>query len=266
MRALLSVFRIRFMLQIQYRVAAIAGIVTQVFFGWVMVMTYEAFFKNAIGGSPMTFRDTVTYLWLGQGLLGLLPWNGDRDVQKMIRSGDFAYELVRPISIYHLWYARILAQRLAPTSLRALPLFLVVGFLVPAEYRMEGPENFLSGTYFVMTLVASILLGCAISNLITLSVLFTIGDGIERLVPAFVMVLSGMIVPIAYFPDSLQPVIKALPFCGLVDTPYRFYLGLSGDAELIPSLFHQCAWAVALFLAGQFIVSRAIRRTIIQGG
>ena len=66
-----------------------------------------------------------TYIWLGQALLAMLPWNVDRDVRDMIRSGTVAYELLRPLDLYNLWYCRALAWRVAPTLLRAVPLVAV---------------------------------------------------------------------------------------------------------------------------------------------
>ncbi len=82
MRGLIGIFKMRFGLILNYRMAALAGLFTQLFFGFVMVMIYLAFYESGGGEQfPMTLPQTVTYIWLGQGLLGLLPWNGDREVQ-----------------------------------------------------------------------------------------------------------------------------------------------------------------------------------------
>ncbi|MCY3760515.1 MAG: hypothetical protein OXH50_04640 [Gemmatimonadetes bacterium] len=59
---------------LQYRAAALAGMATQLFFGLVIVMVYEAFYVSAAGPMPMTLREVTTYTWLGQAMLGLMPW------------------------------------------------------------------------------------------------------------------------------------------------------------------------------------------------
>ena len=63
----------------------------------------------------MAFAQVASYVWLGQALLAMLPWNVDAEIRAMIRSGAVAYELCRPIDLYGLWFARALAQRTAPT-------------------------------------------------------------------------------------------------------------------------------------------------------
>jgi len=267
MRGLMAIFKMRFGLVLNYRMAAIAGLFTQMFFGFVFVMIFIAFFdSNPNGDYPMTLEQTVSYLWLGQALLILLPWNGDREIMGMIRNGDFAYELVRPIDTYNYWFYRIVAQRIAGTILRAAPLIIMATYLVPAEARMGGPVSLSGLGMFLLTIAISLVLGGAISNIITLSVLFTIGDGIERLVPAVVMLLSGMTIPLAFFPDWSQAILKWLPFSGLVDGPYRFYLGLYTVADLPMVIGHQVMWSALLILLGRYMVTRARQRIVVQGG
>lgn len=267
-KSLRSVLRIRSQLFLQYRMAALAGVITQFFFGFVMIMMYEAFFESPATRvqMPMSLAQTISYIWLGQALLGLLPWNGDREVQGMIRQGDFAYELLRPISLYRLWYYRILAQRLAPTVMKAMPLLLVVLFVLPDPYRLQGPTTFLGFLCFAITLSCSILLGCTISMVTTISALFLIGDGMDRFLPAVVMLFSGMVIPLAFFPEGLQGLFRWLPFSGLVDTPYRFYLGLYSPRELPFFLLLQVGWTIVLMVLGNVMIKKASRRTIIQGG
>jgi hypothetical protein len=99
-RAILSA---RFRMLLQYRAAALAGLWTQIFFGLVLLMIYEAFYRSTMLRQPMTFAEIVTYVWLGQALLAMLPWNADAEIRAMIRSGAVAYELCRPIDLYSLW-------------------------------------------------------------------------------------------------------------------------------------------------------------------
>lgn len=273
MKGLFAIFKMRLGLILNYRMAAIAGIGTQVFFGFVMVMIFQAFYQSTTGTNansggqlPMTLSQTVTYIWLGQGLLGLLPWNGDREIQGMIRNGDYAYELVRPMDMYAYWYYRILAQRIGGTLLRALPVFLVANFVMSDSLKMSGPVNFTGFFYFLAAMVLALFLGGAISNVITISVLFTIGDGIERLLPAIVTIFSGMVIPLAFFPDWAQPILKFLPFSGLVDTPYKFYLGIYGQNQFVSTCIAQGIWLVVLVLFGRFMLHKASKRLIVQGG
>ena len=65
----------------------LAGLWTQIFFGLVMIMVYEAFYRSTDRPQPMTFPQVVSYVWLGQALLALLPWNVDAEVEMQRRGG-----------------------------------------------------------------------------------------------------------------------------------------------------------------------------------
>ena len=87
MRGYRAIVSARFRTLLQYRAAAFAGMVTQLFWGLVLVMIFEAFFRSSTAPQPMELEEVATYIWLGQAFLVLLPWNVDRDIQAMIRSG-----------------------------------------------------------------------------------------------------------------------------------------------------------------------------------
>ena len=141
MRAYLSVMKLRFLLLLQYRWASSAGVVTWFFFGLIRVMVFESFYSSGGATTPMSFADAVSYIWLGQTMLGLLPWDGDREVQNMVRTGNVAYELCRPVDMYSLWFARCLAHRIAPTLMRAVPIFLTASLLMPADFSLRMPGS-----------------------------------------------------------------------------------------------------------------------------
>jgi ABC-2 type transport system permease protein len=193
----------------------------------------------------------------------MLPWNVDPELAAMIRTGDVAYELLRPIDLYWLWYARAIAWRAASTTLRALPLFVLVVPLL----GMRLPGSPAAAGAFLLTIVGALLLGCAITVLLTITLLWTIsGQGVTNLVQAMAVVFSGMSVPLPLFPDWARPVLEVLPFRGLVDTPYRLYIGNLAPHEVWPLLAHQLAWTVFLVLLGRWLLARGQRRLVLQGG
>ncbi len=266
MRAYLSVFRLRFAVHLQYRAAAAAGFFTQLFFGFIIVMVYRAFYASSTAVPPMSLAQVVTYTWLAQATFRMQPIYADTEVAALIRSGNVAYELSRPLSMYFLWYSRLLALRVVPTVLSGAPL-LALTFWLPGGFSWHLPPSAGAGAAWVLSMLLALLLGCAISNLMTISGLWTIaGDGMQRILPAISMILSGMNVPLAYFPDWSQNLLRALPFSGLVDTPFRLYLGAVPSGEVAPRILLQAAWTIVLGLAGIVLASRAMRKVVLQGG
>ncbi len=267
-RAILSA---RFRMLLQYRAAAIAGVWTQVFFGLVLIMVYEAFYEAATPAlRPMTLAQVVSYVWLGQALLAMLPWNADGEVRAMVRSGAVAYELCRPVDLYSLWFARALALRTAPTVLRAVPMAVFAIVVLPliglAEWQLQ-PPTLGGGLGFACALAGALALSCAITTLINISLLWTLsGDGIVMIATTAVAFCSGLIIPLPLFPDWAQGVLGWLPFAGIADLPFRVYSGDIPSSDLALVLARQLGWTVALVALGRWLLASGMRRLVVQGG
>ena len=263
MKSYWSLVNARFRTLLQYRGAAIAGCGTQLFWGLIRVMIFDAFYRSSSVPQPMAYPDVVTYIWLGQGMLGMLPWNADRDIRTMVREGTVVYELLRPVNLYAYWFTRSLANRTAPTLLRALPLFLVAG----AFLGLQPPDSWPSAIAWIAASAGALLLSCAFSTLINISLLWTIsGDGVTNLLPTAMWALSGMIVPLPFFPDWAQTIIAFMPFRGLVDLPFRLYSGHIPPSQAASVLAQQVTWSLGLILLGHRLLARGTRRLVVQGG
>ena len=259
----MALLRARFRVLLQYRAAALAGFGTQLFWGLIRTMIFLAFYDSSPARQTLNRSEIVTYLWLGQAMLALLPWNIDGDIRSMVRTGTVVYELLRPMDLYWAWYMRAIAQRTAPTILRCVPLFIIAGLF----FGMKPPASIAAGLSWVLTTVGALALGCAFTTLLNITLVTTLsGEGIVRFVTPLVSTLSGMLIPISLLPRWTLPAVYALPFCGLVDTPFRAYLGHLPLRELGPALLHQAAWTLAFVVFGRALLTRSIRRMVVQGG
>lgn len=266
-----AVLSARYRMLLQYRAAAFAGFATQLFWGAIRLMILAAFYAAATSPQPMTLPELVTYIWLGQALLGLLPWNIDAEFTLKVRDGSVAYELLRPLDLYHFWFARTLAFRIAPTTLRCLPMGLFAMLVLPAvgldAWAMRPPPSLATGVWFGVSLAAAVLLTTAITMLMHISLLWTIsGQGMDRLAPSFVLLLSGMLIPLPLFPDWLQPVLNMQPFRGLVDVPFRIYSGNIPSSVALWDIAQQWLWVALLIWLGRVLLARGTHTLVVQGG
>ena len=70
-----SFFRIRFIHGLQYRAAALSGMVTQFFWGIMQILLFHAFYEASPDSFPMDFQAFSTYIWLQQAFLALfMTW------------------------------------------------------------------------------------------------------------------------------------------------------------------------------------------------
>ena len=267
----LAILSARYRTLIQYRAAAFAGFVTQLFWGFIRIMILNAFYESTTAAQPLSLPSVIAYVWLGQAFLGLLPWNVDRDVQEMVRTGSLAYELVRPLGMYPLWFARAMAWRTATAGLRSIPLVVVAGLLLPViglgEWALPLPAGWAGLGLFILSISAAVLLSSSLTTLFNLNLIWTIsGTGAAVFLPALVMIFSGLIIPLPLFPDWAQGIIAAMPFRGLADVPYRIYTGDIVPARAPAEIGLQLLWSAALAGFGAAVMARGTKRMTIQGG
>jgi ABC-2 type transport system permease protein len=268
-RALLGA---RFRMLLQYRAAAIGGLFTQVMFGFLLIMVYEAFYRSSGAGvQPMAFAQLATYVWLGQALLMMLPWNVDVEMRAMMRSGAVVYELSRPVDLYAWWFARALAQRTAPVLLRAAPMVVFAAIVLPLigldAWRLAAPPSLAAGLGFVAALACGLAVSCAISVLLYIAWLWiATAEGVVTMVSTVVSMFSGLLIPLPLFPDGWRPLLRWLPFAGVLDQPARVYSGAIAGGELAIVLARQAGWVIALVALGRWLLGRGLRRVVVQGG
>lgn len=271
MRGYWAVVSARYRMLLQYRAAAFAGFVTQMFWGAIRLMILAAFYAGATTAAPMSLEQVVAYIWLGQALLGLLPWNIDNELGNQIRTGGVAYDLLRPMNLYAYWYTRTFAFRCAGTTLRMIPLLLFAMIVLPLvgleEWALRLPSTPLAGVMFLCSMAATTLLATAITMLMHIGLLWTIaGEGFNRTMPGIVSVFSGLTIPLPLFPDALQGFIYWQPFRGLADVPYRIYSGhIAVDAAAF-EIALQLGWTAVIVAGGYALLARGTRALVLQGG
>ncbi|MGF3066928.1 ABC transporter permease [Facklamia sp. P12955] len=261
MKTYSAIFRIQFQSAIQYRTAALAGILTQFAWGLLLIKMFESFYQTNAQSQPMTFEQVCAYIWIQQAGLNLFAlWIYDRTIFEEIISGNVAYQLTRPLGLYPHWFISNLAMRIARTLLRCLPMIIVASFL-PEPYKLLPPNHLL---LFIVTMILSTLLIIAFLMLVYISVFYFLTDvGIRVIVATIGEFLTGAIIPLPFLPQPLQTFIHWTPFAYMQNIPLRVYsLDISSWNIIIPQAF----WLILLLVAGWWLMQHALSKFVIQGG
>ena len=267
MRKYLAFFRLRFSMDLQYRAAAFAGVITQFAWGTMEILMFRAFYQADASAFPMSFQATASYVWMQQAFLALfMAWMMENDIFDAILNGNIAYELCRPINIYRMWFARSLANRFAKALLRCLPI-LLTAMLLPAPYGLMMPVNPEAFLLFFLTLLLGTGVTVSFCMLIYMTTFFTISPMAIRMIAiSGVEFLSGAVIPLPFFPDKIRHVLELLPFASMQNVPLRIYSGDLTGACMWQAVFLQVFWLAALTLAGEFLNMLAMKRITVQGG
>jgi viologen exporter family transport system permease protein len=269
-----ALFASRFQQMLQYRGAAVAGFITQCWWGGLKVMILAAFYGGsaaAAGNAPMTLTQAITYTWVGQALLALLPWFGDPDVAAAVRSGAVSYDRLRPIDFYSLWFFRAAGWIAARVLPRAALMLGFAAILLPLvglrDWSWQPPATFTAAILFAMSLALALALSASMVMLLNIGIAASINArGVNSLATAPTILFSGSLLPLSLFPDWAQIALLLQPFAGLLDIPLRIYFGALEGPAAIGGLAVQAFWVVALVAFGRWWLGRVLRSLEMQGG
>jgi ABC-2 type transport system permease protein len=264
MRLYLEVANRSFRQQLTYRAATLAGLFTNTVFGVFLATVFIAFYRsNGDGGAAVsgwTMSQTVTMTWINQSIIMLIFIWGWWEIAVTVQSGAVVTDLLKPMNYFGYWLSRDLGRAFAQVFIRFAPTFLM-GCLL---FDIEPPASFANAIACAISITMAIALSFTWRFMLNVCTFWVLDyRGINMMAMAAVNILSGFLMPLAFFPDLLHPVLYALPFRGMVQMPSEMYLGQSGIAG---GLLFQAVWLVVLIAAAQWLFGRAQRKVVVQGG
>ena len=260
-------FRIRFTAGLQYRAAAMAGVATQFAWGFLTVLLYKAFWEADPASFPMGIAQVTSYMWLRQAFLALFnSWTVDGSILSDITGGNIAYELVRPLDIYALWFTKNFSMRAANVTLRFLPV-LIVAAVVPAPFGMRLPAGIPAALGFLATMILGAFVTRALIMFIYIFTFFTMQPlGVRMVFNAITDFCGGNLVPLPFFPPALAAALEWTPFAAMQNIPFRIYSGHIAGWDILRCMGLQVFWLAVLVPAGMLLMKKALKRAVIQGG
>ncbi|MEO3856052.1 ABC-2 family transporter protein [Acrocarpospora sp. B8E8] len=221
---------------------------------YVLIALWDA--RPGLGG--YTVADAITFCFLSQAFIGPMQmFGGGLALSERIRTGDIAFDLVRPASLLAWAMADDLGRAAYLTLLRSVPPTLVGAFL----FGVVAPAQ---PGFFALSFALGVSVSFAWRYLVALSACWIIDDkGTQTLSSVLTIFFSGMILPLTLFPGWLGTLANASPFAAMVQVPADIYLGARSAAG---GLAFQAFWAAVLLGAGALLTRRARRKVVIQGG
>jgi ABC-2 type transport system permease protein len=220
--------------------------------------TYAQTGATQLGG--LTLTQMLWYLAMTESIILSGP-RVAQEVDQDVRTGALSIQLIRPLSypLYRLW--NTLGERITRFVLNALVgATIALLFVGPIPLSLAGLALFVPVLLlaFVLDFLGHFLIGLAAFWLEDTS-------GLMLIYTRVTMILGGMLLPIELFPDSWQPLIKALPFASIVYGPARMFI--HPDLAYLGELVLRQGVAILLFAVAMALVYRvALKRIHAQGG
>ncbi len=263
MRLIWEIARRSFHRHLTYRAAAFAGLVTNIFFGLVRAAVLVALYGEREVVAGLDVQSVITYTGLTQAVIVYLSIFGWFDLMNAVHQGEITADLLKPMRLFSFWLAQDLGRALVGLMLRGLTIMLVYALIFDVTY----PVGVVQWIALLVSLSLSWLLSFAYRFLVNLTAFWSPdARGIGRFAFVIVMLLSGFLMPLRFFPDWVQTLAYLTPFPYMLNTVVEIYLGVVTGPALVQALVAQTLWAVGLVALCQFVLVRATRRLVILGG
>jgi ABC-2 type transport system permease protein len=249
-----------------YRAATAAGAFTNTIFGFIMAYTYIALWEARPGLGGYDTGEALTYVFIGQALLAPLSMFGggfSDELAERIRNGDVAIDLYRPVDMQLWWLAGDAGRAAFQFLARGIPPMIVGALIFP----LTLPINPLDWLAFLLAVVLGLLVSFAIRYIVALFA-FWLLDQRGAQTASFLIggFMSGMLIPLTLFPDTLSKVALALPWSCVLQVPVDVLLGKHQGVDLLQTFGFQAGWALVLLLAGRLLSAVATTKVVVQGG
>lgn len=229
---------------------------------FVFVYFWRAVYMGTSSLGGLQLSQTITYILLARLLSPLVETRTIFFFGFMIRQGQIAVELTRPLDMQ----ARIMTESFAELLVflvQRLPLFLIAwlffGMRLPTD-----PKLWLA--FFISLVLGQIVLFLFDWMFACLAFYVTETWGLSVVRVGAGSFFSGALVPLVMMPTWLQKLAAVLPFAQALSVPVSFLSGITNLANAPHLWMIQILWLIVLLILSRLVFSVAVRKVTVQGG
>jgi ABC-2 type transport system permease protein len=229
----------------------------------ILYFLWKAVYGTAETLHGMTFNQTFVFLTLAGSIIILFKTNADWIISARILSGGIVIDLTKPLDFQLQSLAHQFGTVLFNGLVITIPSMLVVMLLVPGEIPIG-----LNIPVFLVSLLGAYVLSFMLDFIVGLLAFYTESLwGVNATKEVLTSFLAGALIPLAFFPASLQQILQKLPFQAIYNVP----LQIATNAALTPldylqMLGVQVFWIIVFALGSRLFYRHVIARLTINGG
>jgi ABC-2 type transport system permease protein len=243
-----------------YSSAAAAGIVANVVFALIRAAILLAVVSDdrpMAGYGPAAI---IGYVWLSQGLYSVVLIWGDSELSQRVQDGNVVVDLSRPSDVQLSLLASDLGRAAYAVPMRLVPPVVIAALIFPFPW----PTRPTTWVLFGLSVVLAVVVSFAARFLVNLAAFWLIETrGLATLYGVVAGVMSGVMLPLAFFPTWTRELMWCTPFPAMLQAPVDIF---NEQGIAVNLLAYQLSFAVVLLLLGRVLLHRGVRRLVVQGG
>ncbi|TQL79143.1 ABC-2 type transport system permease protein [Stackebrandtia endophytica] len=260
-----AVARAGFRRHATYRQATVAATATNSVFGCLRAYVLLATATGAGGvAGGYTGEQLSTYVWIGQGLLGVVLLWGWSDLADRVRTGEVSSDLLRPVNPIWTYLATDLGRAAHAFCTRMIVPLAVGASLFPFYW----PNNPITYLLLPVSITAAVLVCFCLRYLVNLTSFWLLDiRGVAMLWVVLSGAASGMYFPLAFLPEPVTALLYyATPFPSIMQFPADIAVEYGGLSGQLWRLGLQVLWCVICLALAWSVQRRATLKLVIQGG
>jgi ABC-2 type transport system permease protein len=263
MRAYLAYLRGAVLVGMVYRLGFIFIVLGNVLYMIIAYFLWRSIYGGSASIHGLTFDQALLYVALGSTVFILLKTYADWGMAQEIRDGTVAVFLTKPIDYQFYTFFTNLGFPLTSLITVVAPTVILLVFIFRIHFAF-GAGYF----FFPVSLLLAFIISFHLDYLVGLSGFYTESIwGISITKEIIVSVLSGMLLPLQFFPAAIQQVLAWLPFQAMYFTPLMMVTKPDqGVGVYLAMLGVQIAWACVTFLLCRLVYGQAIKVLRVAGG
>ncbi|HET9516924.1 MAG TPA: ABC-2 family transporter protein [Actinoplanes sp.] len=210
----------------------------------------------------LTWPQMKTYLLVAFGTGAVVSLYADFRMAYRIQSGMVSVDLVRPVDYQTARFAETLGWVWIELVAVAVTWGLAIAFTGPTVLPPAGQLALFAVSFAVVVPLKFLIV--YVSGLTCFWTQNYMGVNWMRI--AVVNLLSGALVPLAFFPGWLRTAAELSPFAGMTSTPALIAIGELRGAAAWQAIAVQLVWVAVLWVGARAAWRRAVRQLTVHGG
>lgn len=258
-----ELIRIRFLTMLAYRVNYYSGIII---YG-INIGAYYFLWGAIYGGQQqlagLSVEQMTAYVAISWMSRAFYFNNIDIEIAQEVRDGKVAIEMIRPYNYLSVKTAQALGEGIFRLLFFAGPGIFLVSLFIPFHF----PSTLDAWGFYLCSLLFAFVINTEINLLTGLFSFFLFrNDGMMRAKRVVVDLLSGLILPISFFPGWAQSIMTYLPFQAINYYPSLIFTGAVGSNRAMEIISLQMVWMAVILLPIVLLWRRARHKMVVQGG
>ncbi|MFW2331386.1 MAG: ABC transporter permease [Nitrospinota bacterium] len=247
-----------------YKFEYVIGILNGLLFIFIFTSLWSALYNASTNLSALPFNkgQMIAYAVYAM-LIKISLTQEESSIPANVRSGQIAMDMIKPINFIRMHLAQALGQTMFHWVTRVIPIAIVTFIFFDININIS------------LNLLIIVLISWIFGYLILFYINFMFAMlafwfvevfGFQLMKFALMTLFAGGILPIDFFPESMQPFIKFLPFQYIIYAPTSILIGHNREYDIFYLIIGQLIWVILLYAAARFVWFKGQTKLIVQGG